>query len=110
MDAQNKAHLLGLKLHVHPRDVEAIQTTYQQPTDRLLHIILAFLRQSDIEPTWRVIIDALRSPVVNLPHLATRLKRAHFPDPTAVRELPKTSGEPFLTMYDEFAHNINPQQ
>ena len=51
-------------MNVKPYDVVVIQATYQQPKDRLLHIILAFLNQA--EPTWRVIVEALRSPVVNL--------------------------------------------
>lgn len=94
VEAQNHAHLLGLMLSVKPHNVEAIQKTYQQPMDRLFHIILAFLRQSQPRPTWKVIIDALRSQVVNLPELATRLERAHFPAQTAVQELPTASGEP----------------
>ena len=79
-DAQNHAHLLGLAMNVNPHDVEAIQATYQQPKDRLLHIIMAFLKQTEPRPTWRVIINALRTQTVNLPHLAASLEAAHFPD------------------------------
>ena len=82
LDAQNHAHLLGLMMNVKPRDVEAIQATYQQPKDRLLHIILAFLNQAEPRPTWRVIVDALKSPVVNLETLAMRVEAAHFPTST----------------------------
>ena len=93
LDAQNHAHLLGLMMNVKPRDVEAIQTTYQQPKDRLLHIIIAFLQQAEPMPTWRAIVDALKSPVVGLTALARRVEAAHFPDPTAGRETPAVSGE-----------------
>ena len=93
LDAQHQSHLLGLMINVNPHDVEAIQMTYQQPKDRLLHIIIAFLNQTQPRPTWRVIINALRSQIVNLPHLATSLEAAHFPDTTAVREPPAVSGE-----------------
>ena len=88
LDAQNHAHLLGLMMNVKPRDVEAIQATYQQPKDRLLHIIIAFLQQAEPRPTWRAIVDALKSPVVGLTALAKRVEAAHFPDPTATRETP----------------------
>ena len=87
LDAQNHAHLLGLMMNVKPRDVEAIQATYQQPKDRLLHIIMAFLQQAEPRPTWRAIVDALKSPVVGLTALARRVETAHFPDPTATRDV-----------------------
>ena len=72
-------------LNLKPRDVEAILNKYQDPKDRLYHIILAFLRQAEPRPTWRVIVDALKSPAVNLTALAERVEAAHFPDPTATR-------------------------
>ena len=87
LDAQNHAHLLGLMMNVKPRDVEAVQATYQQPKDRLLHIIIAFLQQAEPRPTWRDIIDALKSPVVGLTALARRVEAAYFPDPTAPRDV-----------------------
>ena len=93
LDAQNSAHLFGLMINIKPRDVEAIQTTYQQPKDRLLHIILMFLNQEEPRPTWRVIVDALRTDTVNLRRLAMRLEAAHFPDSTSTREMvPETTG------------------
>ena len=84
LDAQSHAHLLGYAMKLKHRDVEAIQTTYQQPKDRLLHIIIAFLQQAEPRPTWRAIVDALRSPAVNLPALAERVEAAHFRDPRDV--------------------------
>ena len=44
-------------------------------------------------PTWRAIVNALRSPIVNLTALAKRVEGADFPDPTASRDPPTTSGE-----------------
>ena len=79
VDAQNKAHLLALMLKMSPYDVEAIQEMYPQPKDRLLHVIRAFLEQEP-NPTWRVIITALRTRIVNLPRLARRLELVHFPN------------------------------
>ena len=71
----------------------AIVDNYKQPLDRLLHIILKFLSQSEPPPTWRAIVNALRSKTVNLTALAKRVEAAHFPDPTASRDPPTTSGE-----------------
>ena len=106
LDAQNSAHLLGLMMNVKPRDVEAIMNKYQDPKDRLYHIILAFLRQAEpSRPTWRVIVDALRSPIVNLTALARRVEAVHFPDSTATRPPPPATGES-VTRQSMSAHNV----
>ena len=80
-------------MNVNPSDVEAIQTTYQQPKDRLLHIIIAFLNQTQPRPTWRAIIKALRTKTVNLPRLASSLEETHFPELTTVYESSTVSSE-----------------
>ena len=93
MEAQNCANLLGLMFSIKPVEVEAICKVCQDPKERLCQIILAFLRQAEPPPTWRAIVNALRSPIVNLTALAKRVETAHFPDPTASRDPPTTSGE-----------------
>ena len=93
LDAQNSAHLLGLMLNVKPRCVDAILIKYQDQKDRLYHIILAFLGQAEPRPTWRVIVDALRSRTVNLTALARRVEAAHFPDLAATRPRPPATGD-----------------
>ena len=93
LSAQNQSYLLGLKLKLPVHEVEAIHLKYLDPRERLLHVIIAFLRQAEPRPTWRVIVEALRNPIVNLPALARRVEAAHFPDPSAERETPAVSGE-----------------
>ena len=87
LPAQNRAKLLGVKLGLPDHEVEAISLRYPDARDRLYHIIIEFLRQVEPRPTWRVIVEALRSPTVGLPGLARRVKEAHFPDPTAARDV-----------------------
>ena len=88
LPAQNQSYELGLKLKLPPHEVERIHSTYTTPEERLLRIIMLFLNQVDPKPTWRVIVDALKSPVVNLPQLAREVETAHFPytTPTPVSE------------------------
>ena len=94
LDAQNHSFMLGLMLNLPVREVEAIFTKHSDPHDRLVHIIIAFLRQAEPRPTWRVIVGALRSPIVNLTALARRVEAAHFPDLTATRDaVPETTGK-----------------
>ena len=88
MEAQNQSYALGLKLKLPPHVVEAIHSTYLQPRDRLLQVLIEFTKQIDPRPTWRAIVAALRSPAVNLPQLAMRVEAAHFPYPTASHEAP----------------------
>ena len=92
-EAMNKAYELGLMLKLLPHEVDAIRKTHPDPRELLLLVILAFLRRAEPRPTWRVIVDALRSPIVNLTALAERVEAAHFPDPTATRPQPPATGE-----------------
>ena len=87
LEAQNQSFMLGLGLNLRLHEVEAIHARYQDPRERLLHIIIAFLRQAEPRQTWRVIVEALRNPIVNLPALARRVEAAHFPDTTATRDV-----------------------
>ena len=77
LPAQNKAYELGLKLKVPLHDMQAIQKENLQPQDRLCEVIVRFLQGVEPTPTWRVIVDALRSPAVNLPNLAKQVETAH---------------------------------
>ena len=93
LPVQTKSYVLGLKLNLPQHEVEAIYSTYHEPADRLLHIIIKFLKLAEPRPTWRVIVEALRSPAVNLPALAKEVESAHFPDPPATREVvPENTG------------------
>ena len=92
LDAQNQSYTLGLKLGLPLADVEAIHLAHTNSRDRLLRIIITFLKQEQTGPTWRVIVDALRNPVVNLSALAKRVEAAHFPDTTSTRDVvPETT-------------------
>ena len=78
MPAQNQSFALGLKLQLPLHVVESICEVHTQPRHRLLQVIIEFLKQEPTGPTWRVIVAALRSPLVNLPRLAKRVEAAHF--------------------------------
>ena len=78
--AKNKAYEIGLELKLPQYEVESIRDTYQDPQDRLTRVIEKFLKQAYPEPTWRVIVDALRSPLVNNAQLAKEIETAHFAD------------------------------
>ena len=87
LPAQNKSYELGLKFKLPQHVVEAIHSKELPPDKYLLKVLIKFLQQVDPRPTWRVVVEALRSPAVNLPALARRVEAAHFPDPTATRDM-----------------------
>ena len=91
LEAQNQSRFLGLKLNVPDYIVTGIHTHYTDPKDRLYYVLVEFLKQVEPRPTWTAIINALRSPAVNLPQVAMRVEAAHFPDPTTQHSSPATT-------------------
>ena len=86
LKAKNKAYELGLELKLPQYEVESIRDTYQDPQERLTRVIEKFLKQACPEPTWRVIVHALKSPLVNNAQLAKEIETAHFADSIITRE------------------------
>jgi serine/threonine protein kinase len=70
LPAQTKSYELGLKLKLPHHVVEAMHDTYSKPRNCLLHVIIEFTHQVEPRPTWKVIIEALKSRVVDLSALA----------------------------------------
>ena len=87
LPAQNKSFNLGLKFKLPLHEAEAIHGKAQSAQDYLRDVLVKFLKQVEPRPTWRVIVDALRSPAVDLPQLANRVEAAHFPDLTSTRDV-----------------------
>ena len=83
LPAQNKSYELGLKFKLPPHEVKAIHSPMREPRECLRDVIIRFLEGTEPGPTWRVIIDALRSKLVDLPALAIELEAVHFPDSTS---------------------------
>ena len=91
--AGHKSYELGLKFRLPHGTVEAIHLDYSDEYDRLVNIIVAFLNEVGPKPTWRIIVDALKSPIVNLPILANVVEAAHFPELTSNQPETRPTGE-----------------
>ena len=74
LEAENRSELLALKLKLPPHTVDAIHRQYEEPKQRLLHVLLAVLNRVDPTPTWKLITEALESPTVNLPIVAMKVR------------------------------------
>ena len=79
LPAQNVSFKIGLKLKLPYYIVEAIHSKDLQPDEYLLKVLIKFLQRVEPRPTWRVIVEALRSPAVNLPALAESIEATHIP-------------------------------
>ena len=103
--------MFGVRLNLPVDEVEAICARFSDPRERLLQIIVTFLRRAEPRPTWRVIVAALRSDAVGLTALAGRVEAAHFPDLAATRDVvPKTTGKSSsvpLTQFEPFVYNFS---
>ena len=73
---KHKSKTLGYILNL---DVEAICMDNRDPQDQLLSIIDEFLK-TDPKPNWRIILCALRNPLIYNPHLIECIELKHcFP-------------------------------
>lgn len=90
LPAQNLSYLLGLKLKLPQHVVDRIHIDTPHPRERLLQILVEFLKLEQPRPTWTALADALKSPVVNLPDLAERVEATLFPE-TSTRRTTRTS-------------------
>ena len=77
LPAKNQTVFLARKLIIPDHTVETIHKEQTDQTERLYRVIQEFLKGVEPRPTWRVILDALRSPAVNLPRLAEDIERRH---------------------------------
>ena len=83
LEAQIRTRFIGLKLKLPKHIVDGIHTKYSDPQECLYNVIEEYLKQVVPTPTWRAIADALKSPLVNLPHLVKRIEDNHCsPVPT----------------------------
>ena len=87
LPAKNKSLFLARKLKIPDHTVEAIEKQYIDSQERLYHVIVEFVKQVEPRPTWRIITDALRSSIVNLPRLAKEIERRHDSHTPAIKPM-----------------------
>ena len=72
LDAAAQWYNLGLKLKVRTTTLDSIQEDFTATQHRLREMLKAWLNTGD-NPSWKTLIDALRSPVVGASQLAAAL-------------------------------------
>ena len=80
-----------------PYILDAIRIEHSSLKDQLYFIIMEILQKTDPKPTWRAIVDVLRTPVVKLCRLAHVLEVIYCPDypldEIPLPDLTKTAGK-----------------
>ena len=70
-----KCNTLGLILKLDSVEMEGISVECADPQDQLFRIIDLFLMNKDFTPTWRIILEALRNPLMNNAALADHIEK-----------------------------------
>ena len=78
LDAAAQWYNLGLKLKVRTTTLDSIQEDFTATQHRLREMLKAWLNTGD-NPSWKTLIDALRSPVVGASQLAAALETKYCP-------------------------------
>ena len=68
-----KWYNLGLQLNVRTGTLEKIRTQFPDPNDQLREMLMVWLNTSN-NPTWKTLIDGLRSRIVGASQLAGDLE------------------------------------
>ena len=66
---------VGVSLEVDDGTLDAIRAQYADPKDRLREMLRKWLRSK--HPTWKLLIEALRSPIVGEARLADTLEKRY---------------------------------
>jgi len=78
LDAAAQWYNLGLKLKVRTGRLNSIRTEFSTPEVQLREMLNAWLTTGD-NPSWKTLIDALRSPLVGASQLAAVLEAEYCP-------------------------------
>ena len=78
LDVAAQWYNLGLKLKVRTGRLNSIRTEFSTPEDQLREMLNAWLATGD-NPSWKTVVDALRSKMVGASQLAATLKTKYCP-------------------------------
>lgn len=79
LDVAVKSDKFGRLLKLPKATVDSIHQQYNDPKDRLFGVIDEFVKRMEPPPTWRVILEALRDPLIDHPRLASEIEAKYSP-------------------------------
>ena len=81
LEVQTKSKTFGRVLKLPKATVDSIYQKYSDPQDRLFAVLDEFVKQVEPPPTWRVIVAALRHPLIGQHRLAQEIESKYCPRP-----------------------------
>ena len=81
LQVQTKFKTFGRVLGLRRVTVDSIHQQHSDPEECLFGALDEFVKQVEPPPTWRVILEALRNPLIGLPHLAEEIENKYCPHP-----------------------------
>ena len=79
LEVQTKSKTFGRVLGLPKVTVDSIHQQNSDPQELLFGIIDEFVKQVEPSPTWRVIVEALRDPLIGHPRLAQEIEHTYCP-------------------------------
>ena len=105
-DVRTKSDKFGRVLKLPKATVDCIYQQYSDPQDRLFAVLDEFVKQVEPPPTWRVIVEALRHPLIGQHRLAQEIESKYCPrsptdDGSYTLSVPQSVHELFFTSLAE---------
>ena len=79
LEVQTKSKTFGRVLGLPKVTVDSIHHQNSDPQECLFGVIDEFVKQVEPPPTWRVIVEALRNPLINYYRLAHKVEMKYCP-------------------------------
>ena len=77
LEVQTKSRTFGRVLRLPKVTVDSIHQQYSDPQECLFGVLDEFVKQVEPPPTWRVILEALRNPLIRYFRLAQEIEIEH---------------------------------
>ena len=77
LEVQTKFNIFGRVLGLPKVTVDSIYQQHSDPQECLFRVLDEFVKQVEPPPTWRVILEALRNPLINYHRLAHKVEMKH---------------------------------
>ena len=83
LEVQTKSKTFGRVLGLPKVTVDSIHLQHIDPQECLISVLDEFVKQVEPPPTWRVILEALRNPLISQHRLAQEIESKYCPHPQA---------------------------
>ena len=81
LEVQTKSNTFGRVLGLPKVTVDSIHQRRSDPQECLIGVLDEFVKQVEPPPTWRVILEALRNPLIGQHRLAQEIESKYCPRP-----------------------------